>query len=105
MIYIFLPVHNRIEATKKFVDCLLSQELTDYHLILIDDGSTDNTFEMVKEKINNLTVISGDGNLWWAGSLHKAYLFLKEKGITGDDYVLFLAHKIILNQYHSKHPI
>ena len=77
MIYILLPVHNRLEITRRFIDCLTAQTYTNYHLVLIDDGSIDGTAEMVKNRIKNLTVIKGYGDWWWAGSLQQGFLWIK----------------------------
>ncbi len=70
-IYILLPVHNRRQVTEKFVHCLRRQTYRPYHLILIDDGSTDGTAESVTASIDTVTVIRGSGNWWWAGSLQR----------------------------------
>jgi len=87
-IYIVLPVHNRINTTKKFIECLKKQTYNNYHLVLIDDGCTDGTTEYVKENIDDLTVLKGKGNLWWAGALNKAYKYLsKFKTIEDNDLV------------------
>ena len=68
-IYILLPVHNRKEITRGFVECLKAQTFQDYRLVLIDDGSNDGTADMVKESIPSVTVLRGIGDWWWAGSL------------------------------------
>ena len=68
-LYILLPVHNRRETTRRFLECLRAQTFQDYHLLLIDDGSTDGTAEMAREFISTLTVLGGSGDWWWAGSL------------------------------------
>ena len=47
-LYILLPVHNRCDITREFIDCLKAQTFQDYHLVLIDDGSTDGTEQMVR---------------------------------------------------------
>ena len=69
-IYILLPVHNRREVTRKFIGYLEAQTYADWKLVLIDDGSTDGTAKtaegMLGEKV---TVLRGDGGLWWAGAL------------------------------------
>ena len=78
MIHIITAVHNRYEITEKFIDCLNSQTYKNMHLLLIDDGSTDGTAEMVKKKFNNVTIIKGDGNLWWGGALHEAYKWIRD---------------------------
>lgn len=90
-IYILLPVHNRCQTTQKFIQCLSVQTYHNYHLVLIDDGSTDGTEEIVRNRINNLSVIRGNGNWWWAGSLHQAYLWLKKDlNIKCSDLILMI---------------
>ncbi|MBF0485477.1 MAG: glycosyltransferase [Candidatus Omnitrophica bacterium] len=89
-VYILLPVHNRIEKTKAFIESLLNQSFLNYHLILIDDGSTDGTADYVKDKVKNLSVITGKGNWWWGGGLHQGYLWLKRSKASHDDVVLIM---------------
>lgn len=86
--YILLPVHNRREITRRFIECLKTQTHRHYHLVLIDDGSTDGTEEMVRKEIGSCTVIKGTGNWWWAGSLQQGYSWLKQHNVEADDIVL-----------------
>ena len=97
-IYILLPVHNRREITGDFIDCLVAQTWQSYHLVLIDDGSTDGSEQMVRERIENLTVIRGNGDWWWAGSLQQGFNFLKKKGISSDDCVLITNNDVIFGK-------
>jgi GT2 family glycosyltransferase len=97
-IYILLPVHNRREITRDFIDYLEAQTWQSYHLVLIDDGSTDGTEQMVRERIKNLTVIRGKGNWWWAGSLQQGFNFLKKEGISDDDYVLIINDDVVFDK-------
>jgi len=78
-IYILLPVHNRQDITRRFIECLEKQTVRNYHLVLIDDGSTDGTEEMVRGRIKPLTVLKGKGDWWWAGSLQQGYKWLKSQ--------------------------
>jgi GT2 family glycosyltransferase len=89
-IYILLPVHNRKEITRHFVECLRTQTFTDYHLVLIDDGSTDGTAEMVKKYIPSSTVLVGSGDWWWAGSLQRGLDWLRSKSVDASDLILFI---------------
>ena len=89
-LYIILPVHNRQEITRRFIDCLRQQTFQDYHLILVDDGSTDGTAEMVQECIPSLTIIKGRGDWWWGGSLHQGYLWLKSQNVPASSFVLLI---------------
>ena len=88
MIHVVTSVHNRYKITEKFVECLLAQTCQDIHLLLVDDGSTDGTDAMVKEKLPNTTILYGDGNLWWGGSLHKAYQWLMANASDQDDVLI-----------------
>ncbi len=91
MVYIILPVFNRIKHTIKFIDDLLNHTYQDFHLILVDDGSTDGSAEYVISRLGKkVTILQGKGNWWWAGSLHQAYLFLTKKAVEATDYVLIM---------------
>jgi predicted SAM-dependent methyltransferase/GT2 family glycosyltransferase len=97
-IYILLPVHNRCAVTERFIDCLAAQNYSNYHLILIDDGSTDNTEQMARARIKNITVLKGRGDWWWAGSLQQGINWL-EKNRAGDrDIVLFANDDITFDE-------
>jgi GT2 family glycosyltransferase len=89
-IYILLPVHNRREVTASFLKSLESQTFSNYHLVLIDDGSTDGTAEMVKDAIPSVTVLRGTGGWWWAGSLQRGLEWLERKKVPDDAIVLFI---------------
>jgi len=89
-VYILLPVHNRKEITQGFVECLAAQTFSDYHLVLIDDGSTDGTAEMVCARIQSTTVLRGNGNWWWAGSLQQGLKWLKANSVNDQAVVLFI---------------
>ncbi len=89
-VYILLPVHNRIKITTNFIACLKTQSYSNYHLILIDDGSNDGTSVMVKSEIKNLTIITGKGNWWWGGALHQGYKWIKKNVSKKKSFVLII---------------
>ena len=88
MIHVVTSVHNRYNITEKFVECLLTQTCQDIHLLLVDDGSTDGTDAMAKQKLLNTTILYGDGSLWWGGALHKAYQWLMANASDDDDVLI-----------------
>lgn len=65
MIYIVIPVHNRREMTRRCLLCLMEQTYRHYKIIVVDDGSTDGTSEMLQADFPDASVVKGDGNLWW----------------------------------------
>ena len=89
-ILVLLPVHNRRDTTALFIRCLLAQSYANWHLLLIDDGSTDGTADMVRREVSRLSVLRGDGNWWWGGALHQGYLWLTRHDEHRDDLVLII---------------
>jgi glycosyltransferase involved in cell wall biosynthesis len=55
-VFIISPFYNRESVVKQTVDSLLSQDYLNYEIIIIDDGSTDNTQKLLSsysdEKLN-----------------------------------------------------
>lgn len=96
-IYILLPVYNRKEITRRFVSCLKQQTFQNFHLVLIDDGSTDGTADMVRSEMSNVTVLTGDGGLWWAGGLQLGIDWLKRQQVGDRDVVLLSNDDITFN--------
>lgn len=87
-VFVLLPVHNRRRITERFVECLRRQTYRQWHLILVDDGSTDGTADWVKSRIEPLTVIRGRGDWWWAGSLQQGLNAASAKNPAPDDILL-----------------
>jgi GT2 family glycosyltransferase len=87
-IYVLLPVHNRRATTEKFIRCLCAQTYGNWHLVLIDDGSSDGTEAMARGLVPSLTVLHGQGNWWWAGSLQRGYEWLRQNRVAPKSLVL-----------------
>jgi GT2 family glycosyltransferase len=69
-VFVVIPVFNRKEYTH---DCLASFEQQDsncFKVIVVDDGSTDGTAEMIRQEFPNTILLKGNGNLWWVGSIN-----------------------------------
>lgn len=49
---IFTPTFNRADTLKRLYESLKAQEFKDFEWLIIDDGSTDNTAEIVQEFIS-----------------------------------------------------
>ena len=88
MLYVVTAVHNRCEITKKFIRQLKCQTYKDYQLVLVDDGCTDGTVEMVRTELPNTKILIGDGNLFWGGALHLAYKWLSAN-VDSTNFVMF----------------
>ena len=71
MVYIVIPVHNRRWYTQGCLDCLAQQTYRAFTTIIVDDGSSDGTAEMIATEFPDVVVLRGDGNLWWTKAINK----------------------------------
>ena len=47
---VVMPIYNAAEYLAEAIECVLRQTLREIELICVDDGSTDGSFELIKEK-------------------------------------------------------
>lgn len=90
MLYVVTAVYNRKAITERFVGELNVQTYKgDIHFILVDDGSTDGTSEMVQQLYPASTILKGNGNLFWGGAMHMAYKHLIPI-VKNDDIIFYV---------------
>ena len=59
LVTIGIPTYNRAEFLKRSIDCILRQSFNDFELIIYDDGSTDNTLDILSSlKDERLSYVS-----------------------------------------------
>ncbi len=52
---VIIPTYNRAEYVTQAIDSVLAQTYTDYEIIVVDDGSTDNTREVLEPYMDKIT--------------------------------------------------
>jgi glycosyltransferase involved in cell wall biosynthesis len=57
LISVIIPTYNRARFVVKAIDSVLNQKFTDYEIIVIDDGSTDDTQTVLVPYSNNIRYI------------------------------------------------
>ena len=76
-IAVLLTCHNRKDKTLQCLQALYAQQELDtaYTLavFLVDDACTDGTPEAVRSQFPEVTVIAGNGQLYWNRGMHKAW--------------------------------
>lgn len=95
MIYIVIPVFNRKVLLHNCLSSLRSQTNQNFKVIVVDDGSTDGTSDMLRENFPEVIVLKGDGNLWWTGAtnmgVRHALSLCKE-----DDFIMALNDDLVV---------
>jgi GT2 family glycosyltransferase len=89
MIYVVIPVHNRFAFTRQCLSDLARQVNVDFTTIVVDDGSSDGTAEVLAREYPSVVVLGGDGNLWWTAAMNLGVTWALERAAAGD-YVLAL---------------
>ncbi|MCB0414277.1 MAG: glycosyltransferase family 2 protein [Bdellovibrionales bacterium] len=90
-VYVVTAVFNRREVTLQFINQLKEQTFKKIKIIIVDDGSTDETFEAIASRYKDIKVIRGNGGWWWGGALHQAFLYLrKSEKIYKKDIILWI---------------
>jgi len=68
MIYIITPVFNRKAFTQNYLKALKNQTVKEFKTIIIDDGCTDGTAEMVESEFPEVILLREKGDLWWTAA-------------------------------------
>jgi len=87
---VLITCHNRRDATVKCLQRLFEQSTLGsckIRIYVVDDGSSDGTCEAVLNNFPDVSVLQGDGNLYWNGGMRLAW----EAALKEDyDYYLWL---------------
>lgn len=95
-VYIIMPVHNRKEFTRNCLHSLLHQTDSDkLRIIVVDDGSTDGTGEMLIKEFPSVITLRGDGNLFWTSAIN---LGVRHALTLGADYVLTINNDTVASK-------
>jgi GT2 family glycosyltransferase len=97
MVYILIPVHNRIEKTLSCIGCFLKQKFNDFKIIIVDDGSTDGTEKILRAKYPEIIILKGDGNLWWTGAMYKGVKYILSRA-KNCDFILSINNDVLFNE-------
>ena len=110
-IYVIVAVFNRRSLTRQFLQGLRRQNFQTFTTIVVDDGSTDGTAEMVEKCFPEVQLLRGNGELWWTGATnlgiqhairqsttHDAVLVINDDIEVGPEYLG------VLHQMHTSFP-
>lgn len=90
MFGIIIPNFNSGEWIRKCLESVLSQTYKDFIIVIVDDMSTDNSVEIIKEycqKDKRITLIKSDKKVWNGGGRNIGMDYAKKCGV---EYILYL---------------
>jgi len=100
LVTVFMPTHNRRKLLERAVNSVFAQTFQNFELIIVDDASTDTTYEYLQalaEKESRVTFLRNDVSQGACVARNKAIKIAKGKFITGlDDDDEFLPHRLQL---------
>lgn len=109
-VFVIIPVHNRKLITLRCIESLKDNgDLGRYHIIIVDDGSTDGTDVAISELYPDVILLKGDGSLWWTGAISKGMNYAQQKGAEffiwlNDDCITNSQTLRLLVEYSRKKP-
>lgn len=100
-ISVIVPTYNRVGMLRRCIDSILSQNYSDIEIVIVDDGSTDGTFDIVKKEYSEKTNIVyhyNEKNLGPGGSRQKGYQIATGQYIVfADDDDFYIEPQFFLN--------
>ncbi|MGB7084452.1 MAG: glycosyltransferase family 2 protein [Phormidesmis sp.] len=99
---IAIPVRNRKAFTVAILQQLTEQiarraqasSPADVQIVVVDDGSSDGTPELIKQRFPQVHLLQGDGELWWTGAIARAMTYAANT--LKADYIIWLNDDITL---------
>jgi GT2 family glycosyltransferase len=86
---VLMTCFNRREMTLRCLDALFAQDLSDcvIDVFVVDDASTDGTYDAIAKRFSKVRLFSGTGDLFWNRGMHMAFGFALAEDF---DYYLWL---------------
>ena len=94
MLYIVVPVYNRVEDTLKILGAFFQQTYREFQVIVVDDGSTDGTSEKVNQCFPRTTVLNTPGDYWWSATINEGVKHAIDIGDQESDHIMIINNDV-----------
>jgi GT2 family glycosyltransferase len=94
MIHIVIPVFNRKKYTRECLLSLRAQSNQSFKVIIVDDGSTDGTEDMLRSEFPEVTVLKGDGGLFWTAGVNMGIRHALQNGA---DLIMTMNNDVVVD--------
>src|SRR5260370_41207151 len=79
-VFVIIPTHNRWDEAHVALTRLLQSDYPSFEVVLVDDGCTDGTARNCQSEFPSVTILEGDGNLWWSGAINLGTQYARDHG-------------------------
>ena len=100
LIGVAITSHNDYEKLKRTLNALSKIRNANLHVEIVDDGSTDGTFELITKNYPQFYISKGSGQLWWTGGTNVAVQKCLKKEC---EYVLLLNADVVIDEISLKY--
>ena len=69
-ICVVIPTYNRRDFVVGCVKSLKKQTIKGFEIVVVDNGSTDGTSDVISKSFSDVTLLKGNDNLWWSGAVN-----------------------------------
>ena len=102
-ISIVIPIFNGLDYTKVCLQSLFNDidfkaEDVKFSIVVVDDGSTDNSSNWIKSNFPEVHLQRGDGNLWWSGGINIGVRYALDQLNT--DYIIWWNNDILVDEMY-----
>ncbi len=80
MVYVVIPVYNRWHYTEACLLALRKQTFQDFRMVVVDDGSTDDTAYNIESAFPEVISLREPGNLFWTAAINIGVRYALENG-------------------------
>lgn len=94
-VYIVFPVHNRLESTRAFLECMAVQSWANVEVVICDDGSSDGTADYLCSYQPKVRVVNGDGHLWWTAGINRCIRDVLGRA-NASDFILTINNDVVV---------
>lgn len=107
MLFVIVPVFNRSEQTRRFLASVEKQTFREIFVVLINDGSTDDSSEVIASYSPRVQLVELKTNdLWWGGSINYGLEWLRGSGkLREDDFIALANNDTIFDEHFVEKSI
>ncbi|MGK0701213.1 glycosyltransferase family 2 protein [Priestia flexa] len=96
-VVILIPIHNGVTETLRCIESIYNSTYSNFDIIVIDDGSIDNSQTIINKDFKDVKFLKGNGDLWWSGGMNEGIKYTLNNYNRNDIVILLNNDNIIQN--------